>query len=73
MNLKPFGNRDILRILITFIVVTLVIIFVTPYSQWIVLGAIGVLIYTLVLEFIKYYLGIKQLKQKKFEIVTLKF
>ena len=73
MKLKPFGNKDILRIVITFIVVISVAIFVTPYSQWVVLGALGLLTYTLVLEFIKYYIGIKQLKQKKFEIATLKF
>jgi hypothetical protein len=73
MELKPFGNKDILRIVITFIVVLLVIFFVTPYSQWIVIGAIGVLIYTLILEFVKYYLGLKEIGKKKFEIATLKF
>ncbi len=73
MKLKPFGTKDIIRILITFAVVILVIFFVNPYSQWIVFGALGLLVYTLVLEFVKFYLGVKDLRTKKYEIATLKF
>ncbi|MCD6576023.1 MAG: hypothetical protein J7K73_02595 [Nanoarchaeota archaeon] len=73
MKLKPFGGWDVVRILITFIVVVLVVIFVTPYSPYIVLGALGLLIYTLILEFIKFYLGLKELRKEKFEIATIRF
>jgi len=73
MKLKPFGTRDIWRIIITFAIVILIAIFVTKYSIWVLIGAIGVLVYTLVLEFIKFYLGLKNLKEKKFEIATIQF
>ncbi len=68
MEVKPFGSKDIFRIVTTLIIVILVSIFVAPRAQWILILAILTLVYVLVLEFIKYYLGMKYLKKKKFRL-----
>lgn len=66
MEVLPFGTKDIIRIVITLVVVLFVGIFVAPNAPWILYLSIAVLFYTLFLEFVKYYLGLIQLRQKKF-------
>ncbi len=73
MKIKPFGTRDIIRIVITLIITLLVGIFVAPIQSWVLILAIGVLIYTLLLELIKFYAGLKNLRKKKFEVATIQF
>ncbi len=68
MEVKPFGLKDIFRIVTTLIIVILVGIFVAPRAPWILILAVFTLIYVLILEFIKYYLGMKYLRKKKFRL-----
>ena len=66
MEVKPFGTRDVFRIVVTLIVVILVGVFVASIEPWILNLALFTLAYVLILEVLKYYLGMKQLKKKKF-------
>ncbi len=68
MKVKPFGVKDIFRIVITLIIVILVGVFVAPRAQWVLILSIFVLVYVLILEFIKYYLGMRYLKKKKYQL-----
>ena len=71
MKVKPFGNKDIFRVVFTLILTFLVAVFVAPVAPWILSLTIGVLIYTLSLELLKFYLGLKNLRKKKFKIATI--
>lgn len=71
MKIRPFGTRDIIRIIVTLIITVLVGVFVTPVASWMLILAVGVLAYTLFLELLKFYLGIHNLRKKKFEIATI--
>ena len=71
MKIHPFGNRDIFRIILTLILTFLVGVFVSPRASWVLILAVGVLIYTLSLELLKFYIGINHLRKKKFEINTI--
>ena len=71
MKIRPFGTRDIIRIIVTLIITVLVGVFVTPVASWMLVLAVGVLVYTLFLELLKLYLGIRNLRKKKFEIATI--